>query len=110
MKQGDIYYLDLQSNNGNIQAGKRPVIVIQNNIGNLYSPTTIVCGITSAKKKWLPTHLLISKSGGLKKKSIVLCEQIFTVNKTDLKQYIGTITNKSTLKKLRMCVRLSLGI
>ena len=110
MKRGDIYLLDLKENRGSIQAGKRPVIVIQNDIGNLYSPITIVCGITSVKKKWLPTHLFISKSGGLRKNSIILCEQIFTVNKSDLKQYIGTITSKYTLRRLNKCVKLSLGL
>ena len=110
MKRGDIYLLDLKQNEGSIQAGTRPVIIVQNDIGNLYSPVTVVCSITSAKKKWLPTHLFISKSGGLRKNSIVLCEQIFTVNKTDLKQYIGTITSKCTLKRLNRCLRLSLGL
>lgn len=110
MKRGEIYLVDLKEPIGSVQAGIRPVIVIQNDIGNLYSPTTVVCSITTARKKWLPTHCSISKSGGLKKKSIVLCEQIFTVNKTDLKQQIGTITNKSTIRRLNECVRLSLGI
>lgn len=110
MKRGDIYLLNLKNPNGSVQAGIRPVVIIQNDVGNLYSPTTVVCSISSAKKKWLPTHLFISKSGGLRKNSIVLCEQIFTVNKTDLKQQIGAITNNRILGRLNRCIRLSLGI
>lgn len=110
MHRGDIYLLDLKQPVGSIQAGMRPVIVIQNDIGNLYSPTTIVCGITSVDKKWLPTHCKIHRNGGLLKSSIVLCEQIFTVNKSDLNKYIGTITDTLTLKRLNRSVQLSLGL
>lgn len=110
MKRGEIYLLDLKDPVGSVQAGIRPVIVIQNDIGNLYSPTTIVSSVTTARKRWLPTHCIIGKGGGLKHNSIVLCEQLFTVNKTDLKQKIGTITDKITLRRLNKCVRLSLGI
>ena len=111
MKRGDIYLLETKTiYNGSVQAGTRPVIVIQNDIGNLYSPTTIVCCITSADKKWLPTHCDISTNGGLWKPSIVLCEQIKTVNKTDLRQKIGTITDTRTLERLNRCIRLSLGV
>lgn len=110
MKRGDIYLLDLKEPIGSIQAGLRPVIVIQNDIGNLYSPTTIVCGITSVDKKWLPTHCKIHRNGGLLKSSIVLGEQIFTVNKSDLDKYVGTITDTPTLKRLNRCVLLSLGL
>lgn len=109
MVRGEVYLLDLKDPIGNVQAGIRPVIVIQNNIGNLYSPTTIVCCVTSANKKWLPTHCYV-KGGGLRQRSIALCEQLFTVNKSDLKQKIGAITNKITLKRLDKCIRLSLGI
>ena len=110
MKRGDIYFLELNQATGSVQAGTRPVVIIQNDIGNLYSPTTVVCCITSARKKWLPTHLFLPKVGGLRYKSIVLCEQIFTVNKSDLKQYIGAITNTHTLRRLNKCIQLSLGI
>lgn len=110
MKRGEIYLANLPNNLGNIQAGIRPVIVIQNDTGNHFSPTTIVCTITSVKKKDLPTHVYVFNSGGLRKHSTILCEQIFTVNKSDLIQYIGTITNKHILNRLDSCVRLSLGI
>ena len=110
MQRGDIYYLRLPDKHGNIQAGTRPVIVIQNDTGNVFSPTTIVCSITSARKKCLPTHFAILNIGGLRKHSIVLCEQMFTVNKSDLIHYIGTIEDKDTIEQLDKCIRLSLGI
>ncbi len=110
MKRGDIYLLKLEHDNGSVQAGTRPVIIVQNNIGNAYSTTTIVCSITAANKKYLPTHLMLSTNGGLEKPSLVLCEQIFTVNQSDLKQYIGTISNKHIMKQLERCILISLGI
>lgn len=109
MKRGEIYLCKTEGK-GNVQKGFRPVIVVQNDIGNLYSPTTIVCCITSANKKWLPTHAFLGKNGGLAKESIALCEQIFTVNKTDLMFHVGTVTNNRTLKRLEKCLSLSLGI
>ena len=110
MKRGEIYILETQESKGNIQAGKRPVIVVQNDIGNTHSLTTIVCCITSKTKKGLPMHLEIGKVGGLKLDSTILCEQILTVNKSDLRQYVGAVTNTDTLKRLDRCLSLSLGI
>lgn len=111
MRRGDIYYVKLPSKNGSVQAGIRPVIIVQNDIGNYYSPTTIVCSITSThKKRVLPTHLPIPKNGGLKKQSMILGEQIFTINKKDLLQYVGTIRDKHILKELDECIRMSLGL
>ena len=111
MKRGDIYITKL-SNSGSIQSGRRPVIIVQNDIGNYFSPTTIVCCLTTKKrhKSYLPTHCFIGKNGGLIRNSTVLCEQIFTVNKNDLEEYIGTITNQGILKKLDRCVSMSLGL
>ena len=110
MKRGEIYILETLDNKGNIQAGKRPVIVVQNDVGNAHSLTTIVCCITSKTKKGLPMHLEIGKVGGLKLDSTILCEQILTVNKCDLRQYVGAVTNTDTLKRLDRCLSLSLGI
>ena len=110
MQRGDIYYLKLPEQLGSIQAGIRPVIVIQNDTGNTFSTTTIVCSITSARKKKLPTHLAILNIGGLRKHSTVLCEQMFTVNKSDLIQHIGTVDDKDTIKQLDKCIQLSIGI
>lgn len=108
MKRGEIYLLDLKEPLGNIQAGIRPVVVIQNDIGNQHSTTTIVSCLTTRRKKYLPTHTLL-RVGGLKP-SLMLGEQIFTVNQVDLIQKIGTITDNSTLERLDRCIRVSLGI
>ena len=108
MKRGEIYLLDLKEPLGNIQAGIRPVVVIQNDTGNQHSTTTIVSCLTTRRKKYLPTHTLL-RVGGLKP-SLMLGEQIFTVNQVDLIQKIGTITDNSTLERLDRCIRVSLGI
>lgn len=109
MKRGEIYFLNEQGQ-GSVQAGPRPVIVIQNDIGNFFSPTTIVCSITSATKPDIPTHLKIGKIAGLNKESTILCEQIKTVNKEDLKTYIGFISNQDTLRALNKRIQISLGL
>ena len=109
MRRGEIYFM-LAKGHGSVQTGFRPVIVVQNDIGNHFSPTTIVCNITAAKKKNLPTHIFIGKSGGLDKESTVLCEQIQTVSKNDLKFYVGRVTDPRTLEKLDNSVLISLGI
>ena len=110
MKRGEIYFAHLKENLGNIQAGIRPVVVVQNDIGNHFSPTTIVCCITAASKKDLPTHLQINTSGGLYKNSTILCEQIATINKSDFISYVGRITDPDTLEKLDNCILISLGL
>lgn len=111
MKRGEIYLYNNKNADGFIQSKIRPVIIVQNNIGNFYSPTTIVCPISGKIDKELPTHCLIENSGGLKyDKSIVLCEQLVTVNKADLKWYIGTITDTCTLNRLNKCLKISLGM
>ena len=110
MFRGDIYLLKLNKSLGSVQAGIRPVLIVQNNKGNINSPSTIVCSITSANKKPLPTHVFISKSGGLKKNSTVLTEQVFTVDKKQLTKHLGTITDKLTLIRLNECLKISLGL
>lgn len=111
MKKGDIYLLRKREKpKGNIQAGTRPVIIIQNNTGNKHSKTVIVCSISSTTKPYLPTHANLEANGGLKKESRALCEQIFTINKTQLSRYIGTIENPQVLNRLNKCIQISLGI
>lgn len=112
MKKGDIYFINLKRNNGYIQAGARPVIIIQNNLGNLKSGITIVaCITTNTKRINFPTHVFLRKGvGGLPKDSVILCEQIMTINKTDLKQYVGTIKHHPKLKEVDEKIQLSLGI
>lgn len=111
MRRGDIYLLDLSANSGHIQSGHRPVIVIQNDIANQASLTTIVCGITSSPKHQnVPTHCYIGTNGGLPRPSTVLCEQMFTVNKSDLKHYLGTVSNSYTMQKIDQCVQEAVGL
>ena len=97
MKMFDIYYADLSKNAVNSeQGGIRPVIVIQNDIGNKYSPTLIVLPITSEiKKENMPTHCILHRSikNGLKVDSMVLAEQIRVIDKSRILDYIGYLDN-----------------
>lgn len=89
--QGDIWLADLGERDGNIQSGKRPVIVLQNDIGNKYSPTTIVVPLTSQIKNLLPVHCDVGVECGLKKTSTSLMEQITTINQSQLIKRIGAL-------------------
>ena len=100
VKRGDIFYADLSPVVGSEQGGIRPVIIIQNDIGNKYSPTVIVAAITSQiNKAKLPTHVEISSEEyGLNKDSVVLLEQIRTLDKKRLKEKIGHMTDADMIK------------
>ena len=95
IKRGDIYYANLNPVIGSEQGGTRPVLIISNDVGNKYSPTVIVAPITSRihTKAKLPTHTLINDYDfeGLDKNSIILLEQVRTIDKQRLKQYLGMI-------------------
>ena len=93
VKRGDIYYADLSPVVGSEQGGIRPVLVIQNDIGNKYSPTVIEAAITSQiNKAKMPTHIeLAAKDYGLNKDSVILLEQIRTIDKRRLREKIGRI-------------------
>ena len=93
VKRGDIYYADLSPVVGSEQGGIRPVLVIQNDIGNKYSPTVIAAAITSQiNKAKIPTHIeLAAKDYGLNKDSVILLEQIRTIDKRRLREKIGRI-------------------
>ena len=93
IKKGEIYYANLSGNIGSEQGGFRPVLIIQNNVGNKYSPTTIIAPITSRTKSDLPTHLHISEGEcGLTKDSIILFEQLRTIDKQRLGERIGELS------------------
>lgn len=92
--QGDIWIADLGSREGNVQGGKRPVIVLQNDMGNKYSPTTIVVPLTSRLKNDLPVHADLGTQYGLKKVSTSLMEQITTINQSSLITRIGKLDKK----------------
>ena len=97
VKRGDIYYADLSPVVGSEQGGVRPVLIVQNDVGNRYSPTVIAAAITSQRdKSKLPTHIEIdSQTCGLSKDSIVLLEQIRTIDKKRLKEKMGRLDDGS---------------
>lgn len=96
LKRGDIYYADLcglEQSLGSEQTGRRPVLIIQNDVGNMHSPTTIVAILTTKIKRNLPTHVVISGFAGLSQTSAVCLEQIKTIDKCRLENYCGNIGN-----------------
>ena len=93
VKRGDLYYAQLPVSVGSEQSGKRPVVIIQNDKGNEYSPTTIVALITSQSKKFLPTHVAISNRA-LPYNSTIMAEQVRTIDKSRLGKNIGRISNE----------------
>lgn len=109
IKRGEIYYANLCPVIGSEQGGIRPVIILQNDVGNKYSPTTIVAAITSRKtKSKLPTHVpILSKS--LNRKSTVLLEQIRTIDKSRLTEYIGK-ADVQTMRAIDRAIVISFGI
>ncbi len=111
VNRGDIYYADLSPVVGSEQGGVRPVLVVQNDVGNKYSPTVIIAAITSQlSKAKLPTHIELNKDKyNLAKDSVILLEQIRTLDKRRLKEKICTIDD-STMQKVDVAIMISLGI
>lgn len=111
IKRGDIFYADLRPVVGSEQGGVRPVLIVQNNIGNKFSPTVIAAAITSQKTKAnLPTHIeLQAESSGLAKDSVVLLEQIRTIDKRRLKEKMGTI-NPNSMSRVNEALSVSFGL
>lgn len=97
--KGAIFYADLDPTVGSEQKGIRPVVIIQNDIGNKFSPTTIIAPVTTKKDVELPTHIMIKQFDKIRPNSIVMLEQIRVIDKTRLKGYID-ILNKEQLKKV----------
>lgn len=111
VKRGEIYYADLSPVVGSEQGGVRPVLIVQNDIGNRYSPTVIVAAITSqCTKTKLPTHIEItSKKCGLSKNSVILLEQMRTLDKSRLKEKIGDL-EEYYMNFVDGAIKLSLGL
>ncbi len=109
--RGDIFYANLNPVIGSEQGGVRPVLILQNDIGNKYSPTTIVAAITSRiKKAKLPTHIeLDSNSFALEKDSVILLEQVRTINKRRLKDKIAHL-DEDTMRRIDAALQISLGL
>ena len=111
VKRGDIYYADLSPVVGSEQGGVRPVLIVQNDVGNRHSPTVIAAAITSRREKAkLPTHIELNASQyGLAKDSIVLLEQIRTIDKRRLKEHIGAL-DITSMDKVNTALSISFGL
>ena len=110
MKRGDIYRADLDPVVGSEQGGLRPVVIIKNDIGNLHSPTVIVAAVTTRQKKAaLPVHVRITAAeSGLARDSVVLTEQVRTLEKTRLTRYLGTLSDEA-MRRIDHALQMSLG-
>ena len=109
IKRGELYYADLSPVIGSEQGGVRPVLVVQNDIGNKYSPTVIVAAITSQiNKAKIPTHIELGLDYGLNKESVLLLEQIRTLDKRRLKEKIGVLDEKC-MQNVNQALLISLG-
>lgn len=111
IKRGEIYYADLSPVIGSEQGGIRPVLIVQNDIGNKFSPTVIAAAITSQRFKTdLPTHIQVNADNcGLAKDSIVLLEQVRTLDKKRLKEKMGNL-DKSDMHKIDKALSVSFGL
>lgn len=111
VKRGDIFYADLSPVVGSEQGGVRPVVIVQNDIGNKYSPTTIVAAITSQLNKTkLPTHVKVRASGNdLPKNSVILLEQVRTIDKKRLREKIGNFAD-DIMREVDEALKVSLNI
>lgn len=112
VKRGDMFYADLSPVIGSEQGGIRPVLIIQNDLGNKYSPTVIAAAITSqTNKAKLPTHIeLGGNTQGLKSNSVILTEQIRTIDKSRLKEKIGHIDDMTIINKVNDALGVSFGL
>lgn len=109
--RGDIYYADMESHIGSEQGGKRPVAVLQNNIGNRHSPTLIVATVTTRteKKKNQPTHVLVDSNPAFEELSMILLEQIFTIDKSRIERFMG-YASKAEMLRIDMALLVSLAL
>ncbi len=109
VKRGELYYADLSPVVGSEQGGVRPVLVVQNDTGNKYSPTVIAAAVTSRiHKARLPTHIELPRDFGLAKDSVILLEQIRTIDKRRLMSRIGELP-ASTMSRVNRAILISLG-
>ena len=110
MKRGDIYYANLDPVIGSEQGGTRPVLIIQNNLGNRFSPTVIVLPLTSRMGKApLRTHVpILPPQGGVKMPSLVLCEQVRTLEKSRLKGFLGALSPEK-MRSVERALSLAVG-
>ena len=109
--RGDLFYYDFGDNSGSVQSGERPVLVVQADDYNQNAPTIIVAAVTSViKKRYLPSHIILGEEFGLKQPSMVLLEQIRTVNKEDLREYIGTVDDDKLFRQINATLKKTFGL
>ena len=110
VRRGDVFYADLSPVVGSEQGGIRPVLIVQNDVGNRYSPTVIAAAITSqTSKARLPTHIEVFASAGLSKDSVVLLEQIRTIDKKRLKEKMGHLDDR-LMEQINDALQVSFGL
>lgn len=111
VKRGEIYLYDFGKNEGSIQNGLRPVLVVQCDEGNQASTTTMIAALTSAiKKRYLPSHIILGDRFGLREPSMVMLEQLKTINQVDLVSYIGIIDDDKIIRRINNGLRKALGL
>ena len=111
IKRGEVYVADLSGSIGSEQTGTRPVVIVQNDIGNQHSPTVIVaCITTKAKKTGMPTHIIVRMSeGSLSRRSMIMAEQLRTIDRKRLRDRIGTVDDL-TQKQIDRAISISLAL
>lgn len=110
VKKGEVYLIDLKDTYCNVQSGKRPCLVIQNNCGNVFSPTVIVVPITSKLKKVnMPVHVVVEKPYSKNMQEMVLCECILTVPKSQIINHLRTF-DENIMRKVNRALEVSLGL
>lgn len=110
VKHGEVWLVNMGEAMGSVQGGIRPAIILQNNMGNEHSPTTIVCPLTSRTKKHIPTHLALSPVDcGLERDSMALCEQIMVINQSQIIKKIGELQQHKILE-INNKIKLSLNM
>ena len=110
IKRMEIYIADLPLSGGSVQMGKRPVLIVQNDVCNMKSPNVIVVPITSKEKRWDWLHVEIPISTGVEKESFALCEQILTIPKECLVKKIGLIKDSDLINSIEVALQITLCI
>lgn len=110
VKRGEMYLADLNGTTGSEQYGIRPVLIIQNDVGNMFSPTVVVAAVTGVKKKgYMPTHVQIPAGRGLEEASVAMLEQIRTIDKRRIGEYLCAL-DECAMERIDQAIEVSLGL
>ena len=111
IRWGEIFLCNLGKIGNSVQAGTRPVLIVQNDLGNVFSTTVVVAPITSSVKRLhLPTHVLLHQSCGLRNPSVVMLEQLRTVDKNELIKYLGKVRDWQTIEEIKEAISVELNL